>query len=112
LVVEPAGDEPVLIEGGPSHVSSSPDERPLMIIDSAVSPESSCGQVEDLNEQAEQDYELEEGWLEEQLLDNPGIEVQASESPTEAHISSGTSHLLYYFLVALFLVYLRLCFSL
>jgi hypothetical protein len=68
--------------------------------------------VEDLNEQAEQDYELEEGWLEEQLLDNPGVEVQASESPTEAHISSGTSHLLYYFLVALFLVYLCLCFSL
>jgi hypothetical protein len=25
LAVEPAGDEPILIEGRPSHVSSSPD---------------------------------------------------------------------------------------
>jgi hypothetical protein len=30
LAVEPVGDEPLLTEGGPSHVSSSPDGQPLV----------------------------------------------------------------------------------
>jgi hypothetical protein len=48
------------------------------------------------------DYELDESWLEEQLLDIPDAEVHTSESPAEAHVSPGISHLLYYFLVAFF----------
>jgi hypothetical protein len=66
-----------------------------MITDRVVSPESSYGQAEDLTEQATTDhgYELDEGWLEEQLLDSPDAEVQTSESPAEAPASSGTSHL-------------------
>jgi hypothetical protein len=43
LAIEPAGDEPMLIEGWSSHLSSSIDERPLMIIVCVVSPESSSG---------------------------------------------------------------------
>jgi hypothetical protein len=50
LVVEPACDELVLIEGGPSHVSSSPVRQPLMITDGAVLFESSSDWVEDLTE--------------------------------------------------------------
>jgi hypothetical protein len=68
LAVEPVGDEPALIEGGPSHVSLSPDERSLMTTDSAVLLESSSDRMEDLAEQAaaDDDNELDEGWLEEQ----------------------------------------------
>jgi hypothetical protein len=100
LAVEPAGDEPVLIEGGSSHISSSIDRQPLMITDDTVSPKSSSSWVEDLTEQAaaDCDYELDEGWLEEQLLDSPDVEIQSSESPVGAHVSPGTSHLLCYFL--------------
>jgi hypothetical protein len=96
LAVEPVGDEPLLIEGEPSRVSIYPDGQPLMITDGVVSPESSYGQAEDLTEQAaaDYDYELDESWLEEQLLDSPETEVQTSESPVEAHASPGTSHLL------------------
>jgi hypothetical protein len=114
LVVEPAGDEPVLIEGGPSHVSSSPDRQPLMITDSTVSSGFIDSWVEDLTEQAiaDHDYELDEGWLEEQLLDNPDAEIQSSGSPVGAHVSLGTSHLLCYFLVAYFSVHLCLYFVL
>jgi hypothetical protein len=114
LAIEPAGDEPVLIEEGPSHVSSSPDERPLLITDGVVSPEFTDSWVEDLTEQAAAgyDYELDESWLEEQLFDSPDAEVQPSESSVEAHISPGTSHLLCYFLAAYFVVHLHLCFVL
>jgi hypothetical protein len=70
--------------------------------------------VEDLTEQATADYnyELDEGWLEEQLLDSPDVAVQTSESPAEAHVSPGTSHLLLYLLVTCFAAYLRICFVL
>jgi hypothetical protein len=114
LAVEPMGDEPLLIEGELSHVSISPDGRPLMITDGVVSPESGYGRAEDLTEQAaaDHDYELDEGWLEEQLLDSPDEEVQTSESPAEAPISPGTSHLFYRLLVTCFAVYLPLCFVL
>jgi hypothetical protein len=66
LAVEPAGDEPLLIEGKLSHVSISPDGQPLMITDGGVSPETSYGWAEDLTEQAaaDHDYELDERWLE------------------------------------------------
>jgi hypothetical protein len=62
---------------------------------SVASPESSYGQAKDLTEQATADhgYELDEGWLKEQLLDSPDAEVQTSENPAEAPASSGTSHL-------------------
>jgi hypothetical protein len=114
LDVEPAGNEPVLIAGGPSHVSSSLDGRPLMITDDTVSPESSDGWVEGLTEQAvtDYDYELDEGWLEEKLLDNTDTEVQSSESLVGAHVSPNTSHLLCYFLAAYFSVHLHLYFVL
>jgi hypothetical protein len=114
LAVEPTDDEAVLIEGGSSHLSSSTDERPLMITDGTVSPEFIGSWVECLTELAtiDSDYDLDEGWLEEQLLDNPDVEVQTSESPVKAHVSPDTSHLLYYFLVIFFLVYLRLYFVL
>jgi hypothetical protein len=105
LVIESVGDEPVLIEGGPSHVSSSPDRQPLMITDGAVSSEFTDSWVEDLTEQAAADYDYE-------LLDNPDTEVQTNESPVEAHVSPGTSHLLCYLLVTYFIVYLHLCFIL
>jgi hypothetical protein len=39
LAVEPADDEPVLIIGEPSHVSSYLDEQLLMIAAGTVSPE-------------------------------------------------------------------------
>jgi hypothetical protein len=110
----PLAVEPVLIEGELSHVSSSLDRQPLMITDGAVSFTSSSGWVEDLTERAaaDHDYELDEGWLEEQLLDSPDAEIQSSESPVGAHVSPGTSHLLYYFLVISSLVYLYLYFVL
>jgi hypothetical protein len=97
LAAEPVGEEPVLIAGEPSHVPSSLDERPLMIADGTVSPEFSSSWIEDLTEQAaaDHDYELDEGWLEEQLLVSLDVEAQANESPVEAHVSPGTSHLLY-----------------
>jgi hypothetical protein len=114
LAVEPAGDEPLLIEGEPSHISISPDGQPLMITDGVASPESSYGRAEDLTEQAttDHDYELDEGWLEEQLLDSPDVEVQTSESPVEAHFFPGTSHLFCCLLTTCFAVYLLLCFVL
>jgi hypothetical protein len=114
LAAEPVGEEPVLIAGEPSHVPSSLDERPLMIADGTVSPEFSSSWIEDLTEQAaaDHDYELDEGWLEEQLLVSLDVEAQANESPVEAHVSPGTSHLLYYFLMVSSLVYLRLYFIL
>jgi hypothetical protein len=55
LGVEPAGDEPVLIKGDLSHVSTPLDERPLMITDGVVSLESIDSWVEDLTEQAASD---------------------------------------------------------
>jgi hypothetical protein len=114
LAVEPVGYKSVLIKGEPSHVSTSPDERPLMITDGLVSTEFIDSWVEVLTEQAETDYdyELEESWLGEKLLDSPDEEVQASESPAEAHISHGTSHLLYYFLMTFLFITLTLLFCL
>jgi hypothetical protein len=114
LVVEPVGDEPLLIEGGPSHVSSSPDRQPLVTIDSVVSSELTDSQVEDLTEQAAADYnyESDESWLEEQLLDSPEAEVLTSEGLVEAHVSPDISHFLYYLLVAYFSMYLHLLFYL
>jgi hypothetical protein len=112
LAVEPVGDEPLLIEGGSSHVSSSPDRQPLVTTDGAVSSELTDSQVEDLTEQAavDYDYELDEGWLAEQLLDSPETEVPASESLAEAHVSPGTSYFLCYLLVADFSMFLCLLF--
>jgi hypothetical protein len=114
LAIESADDELVLIEGEPSHVSSPLDRQPLMIIDGAVPSELTDSQAEDLTEQAaaDYDYELDEGWLKEQLLDSPDVEVQTSESPVEAPISPSTSHLFYRLLVICFAVYLPLCFVL
>jgi hypothetical protein len=51
LAVEPASDEPVLIKGEPSHISTSPDERSLMFTDGIVSPEFIDSWVEGLTEQ-------------------------------------------------------------
>jgi hypothetical protein len=59
LAVEPVGDEPLLIERGPSHVSSSPDGQPLVTTDGTVSSELTDIQVEDLTEQAAVDYDYE-----------------------------------------------------
>jgi hypothetical protein len=114
LVVEPIDNGLALVTGEPSHVSLSLDERPLMITDSTVSPESSSSWVEDLTEQlaADHDYELDKSWLEEQLLDSPDVGAQANESPVEAHVSPGTSHLLCYFIIFSCLVYLHLYFIL
>jgi hypothetical protein len=97
LAVESADDEPLLIEGGSSHISSSPDRQPLVVIDNAVSSELTDSRVEDLTEQAtaDYDYELDESWLEEQLLDSPKAEV---------------STVLCYLLVAYFFIYLCLLF--
>jgi hypothetical protein len=77
LVVEPVGDELVLIEEGSSHISTSSDGQALLITDCVVMFEFTYSWMEDLTEQAaaDYDYELEEGWLEEQLLDNPDAEV-------------------------------------
>jgi hypothetical protein len=108
LAVESADDEPLLIEGGLSHVSSSPDRQPLVTTDGAVSSEFTDSQVEDLTEQtaADYDYELDESWLEEQLFISPETEVPTSESLAEAHVSPGTSYFLCYLLVAYFSMYL------
>jgi hypothetical protein len=101
LAVEPVGDEPLLIEGGPSHVSSSLDKQPLVTTDGAVSSDS---QVEDLTEQVvvDYDYELDESWLAEQLFNSPEAEVPTSEGLTEPHASPGTSYFLYHLFVAYF----------
>jgi hypothetical protein len=107
LAVEPVGDEPLLIKGGPSHVSSSPDRQSLVTTDGAVSSELTDSQVEDLTEQAavDYDYELDESWLAEQLFDSPEAEVPASGGLAEAHVSPGTSYFLCYLLVAYFSMY-------
>jgi hypothetical protein len=112
LAVEHVGDEPLLIEGGPSHVSSSPDRQPLVATDGAVSSELTDSQVEDSTEQAavDYDYELDESWLAEQLFDSPEAEVPTSEGLAEAHISPGTPYFLYLLFVAYFLMYLCLLF--
>jgi hypothetical protein len=112
FVVEPVGDEPLLIEGGPFHVSSSPDRQPLVTTDGAVSSELTDSQVEDLTEQAaiDYDYELDESWLEEQLLVRPEAEVLTSEGLVEAHVSPCTSYFLCRLLVAYFSMYLCLLF--
>jgi hypothetical protein len=111
LAVEPAGDEPLLIEGGPSHVSSSPDRQPLVATDGAVSSDS---RVEDLTEQAAAayDYESDESWLEEQLFDSPETEVPTSEGLAEAHASPGTFYFLCHLLIFYFSMYLCLLFYL
>jgi hypothetical protein len=108
LAVEPVGDEPLLIEGEPPSVSISPDRQPLMTADGVASPESSYGRVEDLTEQAaaDYDYELDESWLEEQLLDSPETEVPTSEGLVEPHAPPGTSYFLCRLLVAYFSMYL------
>jgi hypothetical protein len=112
LAVEPVVDEPLLIEGGPSHVSSSPDMQPLVTTYGAVSSELTDSQVEDLTEQAavNYDYELDESWLVEQLLDSPEAEVPTSEGLAEAHVSPGTSYFLCHLLVPYFSMYLCLLF--
>jgi hypothetical protein len=114
LAVELTCDEPVLIKRELSHISTSLDERPLLIVDGAVTPESRDCWVEDLTEQAaiEYDYELEEGWLEKQLLDSQGADISAKESLAETHISPDTSCFLCYFIMAFSSLHLRLCFVL
>jgi hypothetical protein len=101
LAVELVGDEPLLIEGGPSHVSSSPDRQPLVTTDGVVSSDS---RVEDSTEQAavDYDYELDESWLAEQLFDSPEAEVPTSEGLTEPHAFPGTSYFLCHLSVAYF----------
>jgi hypothetical protein len=83
LTTEPMDDEPLLIEGGPPHVSISPDGQPLMTADVA----------------ADYDYELDESWLEEQLFDSPETEVPTSGGLAEAHVSPGTFYFLCHLLV-------------
>jgi hypothetical protein len=102
LAIQPIGDEPSLIEREPSHISSSPNEWSLTTTDRVVLLESSSDRMEDLVEQiaADDDYELDEGWLEEQLLDSPEAKIPISESLTEACVSSGTSYFICYLLVA------------
>jgi hypothetical protein len=56
---------------------------------------------------ARYDFEPEEDWLEEQLLDIPDIEIPARESPIEIHDSPGISRLSCYFISAFSLLYLR-----
>jgi hypothetical protein len=109
LAIEPVGDEPLLIEGGPSHVSSPPDRQPLVTTDGAVSSDS---RVEDSTEQAavDHDYELDESWLVEQLFDSPETEVPTSEGLAEAHASPGTFYFLYHLFVFYFSMYLCLSF--
>jgi hypothetical protein len=109
LAVEPVGDEPLLIEGGPSHVSSSPDRQPLVTTDGVVSSDS---RVEDSIEQAavDYDYELDESWLAEQLFDSPEAEVPTSEGLTEPHAFPGTSYFLCHLFVVYFSMYLCLSF--
>jgi hypothetical protein len=109
LAVEPVGDEPLLIEGGPSHVSSSLDGRPLMATDGVVSSDS---RVEDSTDQAAVDYdsELDESWLVEQLFTSPETEVPISEGLTEPHASLGTLYFLCHLLIFYFSMYLCLSF--
>jgi hypothetical protein len=109
LAVEPAGDEPLLIEGGPSHASSSSDGQPLVAIDGGVSSDT---RVEDSTERAAVDYdsELDESWLVEQLFNSPETEVPASEGLTEPHASPGTLYFLCHFLISYFFMYLCLYF--
>jgi hypothetical protein len=85
-----------------------------MIRDGAISFEFTDSWVKGLTEQAttDYDYELDEGWMEEQLLDSPDAEVQTSESPNEAPVSPGTSHLFCCLLATYFAVYLHLYFIL
>jgi hypothetical protein len=111
LAVEPASDEPLLIEGGPSHVSSSPDRQPLVAIDGGVSSDT---RVEDSTERAAVDYnsELDESWLVEQLFDSPETEVPASEGLTEPHASLGTLYFFCHFLIFYPFMYLCLYFVL
>jgi hypothetical protein len=105
LAVELVGDEPLLIEGGPSHVSSSPDRQPLVATDGVVSSELTDSRVEDSTEQAVVDYdhELDESWLVEQLFNSLEAEVPTSEGLTEPHASPGTSYFLCHLFVAYFL---------
>jgi hypothetical protein len=112
LAVEPIGDEPLLIERGPSHISSSPDRQPLVATDGAVSSELIDSQVEDLTEQAavDYDYELDESWLAEQLLDSPEAEVLTSEGLAEAHASPSTYLFPLSFICSLLFMYLCLLF--
>jgi hypothetical protein len=96
LAAEPAGDELLLIEGWPSHASSSPDRQPLMTTDGRVSTERVA--VDD-------DSELDESWLVEQLFHSPEIEVPVSEGLAEPHASSGTLYFLYHLPVFHFSMY-------
>jgi hypothetical protein len=114
LITEPMDDEPLLIEGGSSHVYISLDRQPLMTTDVVASPESSYGRVEDLTEQAaaDYDYELDESWLEEQLFDSPETEVPTSEGLAEAHTSPGTFYFLCHLLVFCFSMHLCIYFIL
>jgi hypothetical protein len=114
LAVEPVGDEPLLIEGGPSHVSSSLDEQPLMATDGVVSSELTDSRVEDSTEQApvDYDYELDESWLAEQLFDSLETEVPTSEGLAEAHASPGTFYFLCHLLVLCFSMCLCILFYL
>jgi hypothetical protein len=112
LAVEPVGDEPLLIEGGPSHVSSSPDRQPLVATDGVVSSELTDSRVEDSTEQVIVDYdsELDESWLVEQLFNSPETEVPTSEGLTEPHASPGILYFLCHLLVFYFSMYLCLSF--
>ena len=87
LAVEPAGDEPLLIEGGPSHTSSSPNVQPLMATDDRVSTERVA---------VDYDSELDESWLVEQLFHSPEMEIPAGEGLAEPHASSGTLYFFYH----------------
>jgi hypothetical protein len=100
LTVQPVGDAPALIEGEPSHISSSPDERSLLTTYGIVLLGSSSDQIGDLAEQAA--AELDEGWLEKQLLGNPDVEIPTSESLAEAYVSPGTFHFIYHLLATFF----------
>jgi hypothetical protein len=104
LAVEPVGDEPLLIEGGPSHISSSPDRQPLVATDGVVSSEPTDSRVEGSTERAaiDYDYELDDSWLVEQLFDSPETEVPTSEGLAKAHASPGTSYFLCHLFVAYF----------
>jgi hypothetical protein len=112
LTTEPMDDEPLLIKGGPPHVSISPDRQPLLITDVVASPQSSYDRVEDLTEQAaaDYDYELDESWLEEQLFDILETEVPTSEGLVEAHASPGTLYFLCHLLVFYFSMHLCILF--
>jgi hypothetical protein len=94
LTVQPVGDAPALIEREPSHISSSPDERSLLTTDGIVLLGSSSDWIGDLAEQVA--AKLDEGWVEEQLLGSPDVEIPTSESLVEARVSSGTSHFIYH----------------